>query len=274
MLTAAVRTLTGILPTRATMSEHPCALTGRLLLVDPDWRARRWATNELAQAGHRVLETDDAEAIEQAGAQGHDLLLIDPRARPRQRRGWPSDAWDCLLALRRQHLRLPVIVLLQSSDATDRCVALELGADAVLSKPLDGPELRVRVRALLRRRALDASAAPASWRVDPQRRDALSPDGRRVALSPAEARLLQVFLDRPSHTFTRHDLLDLARGQDVQQLDRSIDGLIARLRHKLGANGPIRTVRGVGYLFEAMDATELGPDAEICQPGNAIGTQA
>jgi len=73
----------------------------------------------------------------------------------------------------------------------------------------------------------------------------------------------------------RQELIDLARGAGADPLERSIDLLVSRLRSKLAddARAPqlIRTVRGVGYLFAALD-DEFG--APVCRPGHGADDQA
>ena len=59
-----------------------------------------------------------------------------------------------------------------------------------------------------------------------------------------------MFLDRPGRVLAREQLLDLTRGRDFGERDRSIDVLVSRLRRKLGAErGPriFKTVRNGGY---------------------------
>lgn len=231
----------------------------RLLLVDPDPQARRWAAARLREHGHAVHDTDDADAIEHAQRDGFALVLMDPAARAGRGTRHGHDAWQRLRGLRDRSARLPVIVMQPGADTADRTVALELGADAVVDKPLDPLELHARVQSLLRRqRDHSTPVCFGDWRLDLAQHCLRSPDGLEVALSPAELRLLRSFLAYPRHTLTRAQLLDLARGVGVEQLDRSIDGLVSRLRHKLGddAHSPrlIRTVRGVGYLFDALGA--------------------
>jgi two-component system OmpR family response regulator len=56
---------------------------------------------------------------------------------------------------------------------------------------------------------------------------------------------------------SREQLLDLAKGNTEDAFDRSIDGHVSRLRHKLGddARRPriLKTIRGVGYILTADD---------------------
>ena len=67
--------------------------------------------------------------------------------------------------------------------------------------------------------------------------------------------MLSAFVDHPRRVLSRGRLLELSRAPGVEVTDRSIDLAVSRLRQKLGAAprdaGPIRTVRGEGYLFEA-----------------------
>jgi two-component system OmpR family response regulator len=60
-------------------------------------------------------------------------------------------------------------------------------------------------------------------------------------------------LEAPRRVFSREQLLEQARGRSMDSLDRSVDLLISRLRHKLGEDGPslIKTVRGAGYMLDA-----------------------
>jgi len=54
---------------------------------------------------------------------------------------------------------------------------------------------------------------------------------------------------------SRDELMDLLKGHDWTPLDRSIDGLVARLRKKIERGEVpqlVKTVRGVGYVFAAQ----------------------
>lgn len=257
----------------------PVRLPARVLVVDPDAAARHWASWSLRAEGHEVHLTDDADAIEQAGRRGFDLLVMDPNARAGRGTRHGFDAWQRLRGLRDQGAALPVIVVQTASDSADRTVAFELGADAVIDKPFEPRELRARVLALLRRsRDLNApapvrAAGPGclrfgGWMLEVPRRRLSTPEGQSVQLSHAECRLLQAFLQRPHSALQRQELMDLARGAGADQLERSIDLLVSRLRHKLEddprAPRVIRTVRGVGYLFAALDVEPgLGLPAHV-----------
>jgi DNA-binding response OmpR family regulator len=126
----------------------------RILVVDPDPRVHAQVARCLQSSGHQVIGSLDALSIESAGRCGYALLLMDPRTRTRARSRHGLDAWQRLSSLRDRHPGLPVIVLQRASTATDRTVAFELGADAVLDKPFDPRELRARVNSLLDRQAL------------------------------------------------------------------------------------------------------------------------
>ncbi|WP_310461931.1 winged helix-turn-helix domain-containing protein [Sphaerotilus sp.] len=95
-----------------------------------------------------------------------------------------------------------------------------------------------------------------NWRYDSGQRRLCVPGGPEVELSPAESRLLLTFLDHPGAVLSRDALMSVAHGQGFDAYERSIDLLVSRLRQKLrdDARQPrcIRTVRGVGYLFEGM----------------------
>ncbi|MFO1337563.1 MAG: response regulator transcription factor [Burkholderiaceae bacterium] len=247
------------------------ASPARLLLVAPHSVERHGLQRALQGPGRQVLASHDPRSVDDAPRQGAQLLLLDPRVEPA--RPGRTDAWWRLRRLREQHRRLPVIVLQRGGNATDRSVAYEMGADAVCDPRADARELRAQVDALLRRTCgplADSHAARpgaladaggtvhfGAWSLEPATRSLRTATGLRVTLSPAEYRLLRAFLDRPGHALARQALIDLARGTGTEQLDRNVDLLVSRLRHKMadeaGPASPIRTVRGVGYLFEALE---------------------
>jgi len=61
------------------------------------------------------------------------------------------------------------------------------------------------------------------------------------------------FAERPGRVLSRETLLGLVHARGDEIFDRAIDVRIARLRRKLGAVEVIRTVRGVGYMFDPDD---------------------
>lgn len=237
----------------------------RVLVVDPDARMQQWLAQCLHPHGHRVHATAQAEAIALAPSRGFDLVLMSPRATPAEPGRGGGDAWQRLRGLRDAAPRMPVIVLQPHADATDRAVALELGADAVVDDLCEPRELRARVSSLLRRHREDRRGLPADgpaaaggWRLDPARRGVHAPaegaDGARfIPLSPSEFRLLRTLMQRIGRPMARAQLLDQALGASAAQRDRSIDLLVSRLRRTLGddpaAPRLVRTVRGAGYCF-------------------------
>jgi two-component system OmpR family response regulator len=86
------------------------------------------------------------------------------------------------------------------------------------------------------------------------RRQLRSPNGATILLTPGEYSLLNAFLDHPQRILTRDQLLEIARGTQVDVFDRAVDVQISRLRRKLNSCCEIeiiRTVRGLGYLFDS-----------------------
>ncbi len=151
------------------------------------------------------------------------------------------------------------------AEDVDRIVGLEVGADDYIVKPFNLREVLARVRAVLRRSERGAGLSPpvetathfqfGDWVLNPGSRDLRKTDGTVASLTSAEFNLLEAFLKRPGRVLTRDNLLDVTKGQDASQFDRSIDTLIGRLRKKIEPDPEVpiylKTVRGAGYIFAA-----------------------
>ena len=234
------------------LTEPPDLSPTQVLLIDPDQATGRILAATLNRWGHLVTVGDPAALGDRMLTSRAELVLLDPN--------WPGGrGWEALRRLR-EDSRLPVMVMLAGDDTFDRVLARESGADAIIAKPVDVRELRARMLVLRAREAyVNAPVTPGSlsfgrWRLDPASRRLNGPGGFSTPLSPAEYRLLRAFLERPQSVLRRQELMDLASGTGMDVLERSIDLLISRLRHKLNddARNPslIRTVRGIGYLFD------------------------
>ena len=160
----------------------------------------------------------------------------------------------------------PVILLTAMAEDTDRIVGLELGADDYVVKPFNPRELLARIRAVLRRAPPPPPVVASGcrrfggWCHDPAAQDLRHDDGRAVALTSGESRLLGVFLDHPHVVLGRDRLLDLTAGRDAKAYDRAIDNTVSRLRRKVEddprAPRLIVTEWGGGYRLAADVAAE------------------
>ena len=149
------------------------------------------------------------------------------------------------------------------SDAVDKVVGLELGADDCLSKPFELRELLARIRSVLRRYRAEGSARAArqehavrifaGWSLDLQFHQLRSPKGIEVELTSTEFNLLRELVRNPHRPLTRDQLLEATQARSWQPYDRSIDVSIGRLRKKIEEDprhpNLIETVRNAGYVL-------------------------
>ena len=160
------------------------------------------------------------------------------------------------LTMARQH-RAGLVLTARSGDS-DKVVGLDLGADDYIVKPFSPRELMARIRVQLRRRQAQADEPILSGPglvLDPNAVEVIL-DGRRVAATAVEFRLLHALMRRAGRVFSRDELITAIHGDDDPGIiDRAIDVHVGRLRRKLGdeAEAPrfIATVRTVGYKFIA-----------------------
>lgn len=152
---------------------------------------------------------------------------------------------------------IPVIFLTAKTQESDRLAGFDLGADDYISKPFSPRELVARVKAVLRR--FEPPLTQQKIHMGDLQIDsgAMSVEvgGRAITTTATEFRLLEYFASRPGRVFTREQLLDGVWRDTSYVTLRSVDVYVRRIREKIeqDAENPrfLRTVRGVGYRFEA-----------------------
>lgn len=220
-----------------------------ILVVDDDDVLRDLIVRYLSQNGFSVAGVGDGRAMRAYLAE-HEvgLVLLDLML--------PGEDGLILARGLREHGGPPVIILSARSEAVDRIVGLEVGADDYLPKPFDHRELLARIRAVLRRTQA-AGAGEQLLRfgacVLDRKTRRLTRNGAPVELSTAEYALLKVFAEHPDQVLSRDRLVDLLKGYDRAPFDRMVDVRVTRLRRKVEPDPAhpvfIRTVRGEGYQF-------------------------
>jgi len=227
--------------------------SARILLVDDEQPIQTLLSYPLRKDGHEVVQaTDGQEALSRFAEQPFDLVVLDlmlPRL-------------DGLEVCRRLRSRssVPIIMLTARAQEDDKVLGLELGADDYITKPFSMQEFRSRVKAVLRRAALNRDAPPAGDEpvrvlelgLDPARRS-VRLRGREVRTTFVEFEILLALARNPGRVFTRDMLLERVWGDAAYRDPRTIDVHIRHLREKLESDPKepeyLFTVRGVGYRF-------------------------
>jgi two-component system response regulator MtrA len=223
-----------------------------VLLVEDDASIREVAMLGLQQAGLRVSAVGDGrEGLARFREGGYDLVVLDVML--------PSlDGFEVCREIRRESAT-PIVMLTARSELHDVVVGLELGADDYVTKPFELPELVARIKAVLRRAGPaagdgDATINAGGLEIDPAGFSVRKGD-EELNLTATEFRLLHELARRPKQVFTRDLLLELVWNYDYLGDSRLVDAAVQRLRAKIEDDPKqpelIRTVRGVGYRFDA-----------------------
>jgi DNA-binding response OmpR family regulator len=238
-----------------------------ILVVEDEVDLNNLLKAQLEAEGHIVAQAFDGQtALRLSEEAPLDLVILD----------WMLPGMDGLSVcrhLRQAHL-MPILMLTARNEEIDRVLGLEVGADDYVTKPFSMRELLARVRALLRRVALDAQQGAMGGAAGPEDSGTLDGvpdgptpivrgtlcidlanhlvtlDGTELDLTPKEYDLLALLAGHPGRAFSREFLLERLWGYEYDGVDRTVDTHIVRLRKKLGALGEqIVTVWSVGYRF-------------------------
>ena len=223
-----------------------------LLIVEDDADIRELIRYNMEHEGYRVEECASAEeAHGYVSRKVPDLILLDLMLPG-------TDGYAFCRALRAEErtAKIPVIMVTARDEDADIVAGLEVGADDYMTKPFSARILSARVKAVLRRRAVEPGDSATTLTRGPIEIDrahhAVKIDGKPVTLTLSEFKTLDLFLKRPGVVFSRYQIVDAVHGDDYPVTDRSVDVQIVGLRRKLGAYGDlIETVRGVGYRMRA-----------------------
>jgi two-component system OmpR family response regulator len=212
-----------------------------VLVAEDDPALRQQLRVALMEAGYVVDAVGNGiDAAHLGASEPLDAVVLDL--------GLPGmDGLAILRQWRSQDIHLPVVVLTARGTWQERVLGIDAGADDYLAKPFEMEELIARVRAVLRRAAGHGST---QLQLGPVRLDTrrckVSVDGRAVAVTPHEYRLLAYLLHHQERVVSRTELTEHIYAQDHDRDSNTIDVFVARLRRKLGAD-VIHTVRGLGF---------------------------
>ena len=228
----------------------------KILVVDDEKTLVKGIKFNLESEGYTVDACyDGAAAVEMAGANHYDLIILDLM----------MPKLDGLGACQqiRMFSMVPIIMLTAKSEDADKLLGFESGADDYITKPFNILELKARVRALLRRSTVTAAMQKEQSQnaamlekggiaLDTEKRQAFK-NGEPVELTMKEYDLIEFFMKKPGKVFSRENLLDLVWGYEYQGDIRTVDVHVRRLREKLEPNPAspvyILTKWGVGYYF-------------------------
>lgn len=155
----------------------------------------------------------------------------------------------------RQVSSVPIIFLSSASDNLNIVMAMNLGADDFIPKPFDTGVLVAKVQALLRRTydfGQNVSLLEHRGAILNTGDNTLTYDGKQIALSKNEYRILFVLMQSKGQTVSREKLMEALWQTDEFVDENALTVNVGRLRKKLenaGLSGFIETKFGVGYLI-------------------------
>ncbi|HRQ57726.1 MAG TPA: response regulator transcription factor [Azoarcus taiwanensis] len=213
----------------------------RVLVVEDEPTLAEQLREALAAAGYAVDLADNGRDAHFAGdVESYDAVVLDL--------GLPKmDGLTVLKHWRTAGRTMPVLILTARDGWHEKVAGIDAGADDYLTKPFHMEELLARLRALIRRAAGHASAELVCGPlVLDTRRSRATVDGRALALTSHEFRLLAYLMHRPGQVVSRSELVEHIYAQDFDRDSNTIEVFVARLRKKLPPE-LIETVRGLGY---------------------------
>jgi two-component system copper resistance phosphate regulon response regulator CusR len=225
----------------------------KILIVEDEPKVGKALSEGLKANGDEItLAQTGEDGFFLASSQSFDLIVLDVMLPGRT-------GIEVLKTLRKQGLGIPVLLLTAKDSIEDRVLGLDAGADDYLVKPFAFPELRARMRALLRRGKTESivSLKLGTLEMDLTTR-VVTRDAKAIELTVREFELLEFLLRNKGRVVSREMLArDVWKENNrATPLDNVIDVHIARLRRKVDDEFEpklVRTIRGVGFMLSEVE---------------------
>lgn len=219
------------------------------MVVEDEPLARLAIRTALLKGKFKVVEAESGEeALDVFDRTSPHVVILDI--------GLPGlDGFEVCRRIREKREDTAILMLTARGEAEDKINGLELGADDYLVKPFNPGELVARIRAVLRRAALQPPPEEpllfGDLRLDFQSMKAFK-GGEDVNLSPREFALLAALLRHPGQVMSREQLGKEIWGPIHRENARALDVFVCKLRDKIEDDPTcpryVRTARGAGYV--------------------------
>lgn len=222
----------------------------RILIVEDDHEINKLLADFLQKNGYETVSAEDGgKASVLLRKQDFDLVLMDLML--------PYKNGEYLIKEFREYSQIPVIVLSAKSMMETRLEVLRLGADDYILKPFDLNEVQVRIEVVLRRSGAGVfssggaiSCGELCLNTD---ENAVTYQGKAIALTAKEFMLLKLFMEYPQKVYTKANLYESVWNDTYYYEDNTINVHVSNLRSKLKkstGNDYIETVWGIGYRLK------------------------
>ena len=225
----------------------------RILLVEDDQKIASFIIKGLRAEGFAVDHAADGEdGLHLALTEPYDVAVIDimlPKL----------DGLRLIEKIRRDKIKMPVIILSAKGAVDERVKGLQTGGDDYLTKPFAFSELLARIQALIRR-STDQSE-PTKLTVGDVTMNLITREvlraGQRIELQPLEFSLLEYLMRSAGRVVSKTMIMEHVWDYYFDPQTNVVESRIYKLREKIDKGFPnklIHTVRGVGYVFRQESA--------------------
>ncbi len=226
-----------------------------VLIVDDDSTLRETLVEQLELDGEfapaQAASVSEAETMVTSRDARFDAVILDV--------GLPDgDGRDFCASLRKQGLRMPIIMLTGSDDEADVVRGLDAGANDYIAKPFRLAELLARLRAQMRifENSEDAVFTIGPYTFRPSAKLLQEPvKNRRIRLTEKEAAILKFLYRAGTRPVARQVLLNEVWGYNANVTTHTLETHIYRLRQKIEpdpGNARLLVTEGGGYRLDPL----------------------
>ncbi len=220
----------------------------RIFLAEDDHALAEVISRQLESWGNEVITVRDFQRVSAEFAEARpQLVLLDIMLPFYDGYHWCTEI--------RKLSSVPIVFISSTSDNMNIVMAMNMGGDDFIPKPVDPMVLTAKLQALLRRtyelgepcQALECHGALLDLSSG-----TLECGGQRLELTKNEFRILRTLLENRDKTVSRERLMTVLWQSDCYVEENTLTVNVARLRKKLegvGLGGIIATKPGEGYIL-------------------------